>query len=33
MTADVIDALHFLRGAQNPISAADPTLERVTVVR
>lgn len=33
LSADVVDALTFLRGAGNPISAADPTLERVTVVR
>jgi arginine/lysine/ornithine decarboxylase len=33
LSAEVVDALTFLRGAGNPISAADPTLERVTVVR
>lgn len=33
LTAEVVDALQFLRGAGNPISAADPTLTRVTVVR
>ncbi|MFS0897299.1 aminotransferase class I/II-fold pyridoxal phosphate-dependent enzyme [Mycolicibacterium litorale] len=33
LSADVIDALRRLRAAGNPISSADPTLERVTVVR
>lgn len=33
LTAEVVDTLQLLRGAGNPISAADPTLERVTVVR
>lgn len=30
---EVLDALRALRAAGNPISASDPTLERVTVVR
>ncbi|MGE2712981.1 aminotransferase class I/II-fold pyridoxal phosphate-dependent enzyme [Mycolicibacterium litorale] len=33
LSAEVLDALRALRAADNPISAADPTLERVTVVR
>jgi arginine/lysine/ornithine decarboxylase len=33
LTSEVVDALEGLRAAGNPISAADPTLERVTVVR
>lgn len=33
LSAEVVDVLDGLRGAGNPISAADPTLERVTVVR
>ena len=33
LTPEVIDALQALRAAGNPISAADPTLDRVTVVR
>ncbi|WP_422742943.1 aminotransferase class I/II-fold pyridoxal phosphate-dependent enzyme [Mycobacterium sp. WMMD1722] len=33
LSAAVIDTLQALRRAGNPISAADPTLERVTVVR
>lgn len=33
LTAEIVDVLDGLRGAGNPISAADPTLERVTVVR
>lgn len=32
LTPEVVDALRMLQGAGNPISAADPTLERVTVV-
>ncbi|MBO0678445.1 aminotransferase class I/II-fold pyridoxal phosphate-dependent enzyme [Mycolicibacterium sp. S2-37] len=33
LSADMIDALQQVRRAGTPISAADPTLERVTVVR
>lgn len=33
LTAEVIDTLQGLRRSGNPISAADPTLARVTVVR
>lgn len=33
LTADVITLLRALRGAGNPISASDPSLEVVTVVR
>lgn len=33
LSVDVVDALSALRTGGNPISAADPTLEHVTVVR
>lgn len=33
LTADVITLLRALRGAGNPISASDPRLDVVTVVR